>query len=185
MEQNLLRRNLWNTAGKAGLALGGASSVFLLISHAMTSLELPGFVSSVISFAMWAAKFGGCIWLMAFFMKKFVAENPEADNSASYRFGMASAFLSALIFAAVTFADVAFISADMYSEMKVLMMQEMSSLMDSNTAEMMEKTFDNLPQYMFFANLIYCFLYGTVLSAILSRNIPSRNPFADYKPEDQ
>jgi hypothetical protein len=73
----------------------------------------------------------------------------------------------------------------MYSEMKALMMQEMSSLMDSNTAEMMEKTFDNLPQYMFFANLIYCFLYGTVLSAILSRNIPSRNPFADYKPEDQ
>ena len=185
MKQNLLRRNLWNTAGKAGLALGGASSVFLFISHAMTSLELPGFASTVINFALWAAKFGGCIWLMAFFMKKFVAENPEADNSASYRFGMAAAFLSALIFAAVSFADIAFISADTYAEVKDMAMQQMASLMDSNTAAAMENMFSNLPQYMFFANLIYCFLYGTVLSAILSRNIPSRNPFADYKPEDQ
>ena len=185
MKQNLLRRNLWETAGKAGLALGGASAAFLFISHALTSLQLPGLVSTVLNFALWAAKFGGCIWLMAFFMKKFVAENPEADNSASYRFGMAAAFLSALIFAAVSFADIAFISADTYAEMRTLVTQEMGSLMDSNTEAAMEKLMDNLPQYMFFANLIYCFLYGTLLSAILSRNIPSRNPFADYKPEDQ
>ena len=185
MKQNLLRRNLWNTAGKAGLALGGTSSAFLFINHALTSLELTGFASTVINFAMWAAKFGGCIWLMAFFMKKFVAENPEADNSGTYRLGMASAFLSALIFAAVSFADIAFISADTYVQMKEMMMQQMGSLMDSNTQTVMENMFNNLPQYMFFANLIYCFLYGTILSAILSRSIPSRNPFADYKPEDQ
>lgn len=176
---------MWNTAGTAGLTLGGTSSLFLLISRALTSLKIPGFASSVISFALWAVKFGGCIWLMAFFMKKFVAENPEADNSTTYRLGMASAFLSALIFAAVSFADIAFISADTYVQMKDMMMQEMGSLMDSNTQTVMENMFDNLPQYMFFANLIYCFLYGTVLSAILSRNIPSRDPFADYKPEDQ
>jgi hypothetical protein len=36
----------------------------------------------------------------------------------------------------------------------------------------------------FFTNLIYCFLFGVVLSAILSRNIPSRNPFADYQKKD-
>ena len=32
--------------------------------------------------------------------------------------------------------------------------------------------------YAFFINLFYCFIYGTILSAILSRNIPPRNPFA-------
>ena len=36
-----------------------------------------------------------------------------------------------------------------------------------------------LPTFSFFVNLFYCWLFGTVLSAILSRNIPSRNPFTD------
>lgn len=185
MKQNLLRRNLWDTAGKAGLALGGTSSAFLFISHSLATLQMPGFVAPLANLLIWALKFGGCIWLMGFFMRKFAAENPEADNSTTYRLGMASAFLSALIFAAVTFADIAFISADTYAEMKDIAMQQMGSLMDSNTATAMENLFNNLPQYMFFANLIYCFLYGTLLSGILSRLIPSRNPFADYKPEDQ
>ena len=183
MKQNLLRRNLWETAGKAGLALGGASAAFLFISHALTSLELPGFVSSVISFALWAAKFGGCIWLMMFFMKKFAAENEEAVNSTTFRFGMLAAFLSALVYSAVSFANVAFISADMYTEQMNALMQQMAPMMDSNTASQMDKTMQNLPQLTFFSNLIYCSIFGTVLSAILSRNIPSRNPFSDYKPE--
>ena len=42
----------------------------------------------------------------------------------------------------------------------------------------------NLGTISFFTNLIYCFLFGTVLSAILSRNIPSRNPFADFRQND-
>jgi hypothetical protein len=46
-----------------------------------------------------------------------------------------------------------------------------------------ERTMGNLPQYTFVSTLIYCFLYGSVLSAFLSRNIPSRNPFADNKTE--
>ena len=41
-----------------------------------------------------------------------------------------------------------------------------------------EFTGDRMPQVMFFSNLVYCFLYGTVLSAVLSRNIPPRDPFA-------
>ena len=176
---------MWDAAGKAGLALGGTSSVFLFISHALADIQMPGFLLTIANFLIWALKFGGCIWLMVFFMKKFADENPEADNSNTYRFGMATAFLSALIFAAVSFADIAFISADTYAQMKELAQQQMGSLMDSNTATAMENMFNNLPQYMFFANLIYCFLYGTLLSGILSRVIPSRNPFANYKPEDQ
>ena len=176
---------MWDAAGKAGLALGVTSSVFLFISHALADIQMPGFLLTIANFLIWALKFGGCIWLMVFFMKKFADENPEADNSNTYRFGMATAFLSALIFAAVSFADIAFISADTYAQMKELAQQQMGSLMDSNTATAMENMFNNLPQYMFFANLIYCFLYGTLLSGILSRVIPSRNPFANYKPEDQ
>ena len=103
----------------------------------------------------------------------------------TFRFGMITAFLSALVYAAVSFANVAFISADMFTEQMNTVMQQMAPMMDSNTMAEMDKTMENLPQITFFSNLIYCFIFGTVLSAILSRNIPSRDPFADYKPEEQ
>ncbi|MBR0291234.1 MAG: hypothetical protein IJQ79_03780, partial [Bacteroidales bacterium] len=44
-------------------------------------------------------------------------------------------------------------------------------------AEAIEQLIPKLPTLTFFVNLIWCFLFGTVLSAIFSRNIPSRNPF--------
>ena len=64
-------------------------------------------------------------------------------------------------------------------------MQELAPMMDSNTQGVVEKYLENLPQITFFSNLIYCFLYGMVLSFILSRNIPKNDPFADYKPNEQ
>ena len=60
------------------------------------------------------------------------------------------------------------------------MMQMYSSMMDSNSMAMLEKMEDSYPQILFFSNLIYCFIYGTVLSAILSRSIPKNDPFASY-----
>jgi hypothetical protein len=183
MEQNQLRKNLWNGAAKAGLVLGGVSSVYLFASQFITAAGMSGFLSGLFSLLLWAAKFGGCIWLMKFFMKKFASENGNVQNSTTFRFGMLSAFLSALVYAAVSFANVAFISADMFTEQMNALMQQMAPMMDSNTMSQMDKTMQNLPQLTFFSNLIYCGIYGTLLSAILSRNIPDRNPFVDYKTE--
>lgn len=183
MGQNQLRKNLWNDAGKAGLVLGGVSSAYMFISQFLSTTEIPGFLSALIGLLLWTAKFGGCIWLMTFFMKKFAVENTEAENSATFRFGMVTAILSALVYSAVSLANVAFISADMYTEQTNMIMQQMAGMMDSNTMSQMEKTIQNLPQLTFFSNLIYCSIYGTLLSGILSRNIPSKNPFADHKQE--
>ena len=185
MEQNAIRRNLWNSAGKAGLLLGLLSSVYLFINQWTTSAGISGFLGVLLNIVLWCAKFGGCIMLMMYFMKKFVAENPEADNSKTFRFGMAAALLSALIYSAVSFANVAFISADFFAEQMDTVMQAYAQFMDSNSLSQMDKMLAKMPQITFFSNLIYCFIYGTVLSVILSRNIPSRDPFADYRPEEQ
>lgn len=185
MEQNSLRRNLWNSAGIAGLLLGLLSSAYLFINQWSSVAEMPAFLSMLLSFILWAAKFAGCIMLMMFFMKKFAAENPEAGNSTTFRFGMAAAFLSALIYAAVSFANVAFISADYFAEQMDIVMQSYAQIMDSNTMSQMDKMLGKMPQITFFSNLIYCFIFGTLLSGILSRNIPSRNPFADNRPDEQ
>ena len=183
MEQNVIQKNMWNTAGKAGLFLGLTSTAFLFISQLLGQVEIPVFVNSILSFVLWTAKFIGCIWIMKFFMKQFAAENKEATNSNTFRLGMAMAILSALVYSAFAFANVAFISPDLFTEQMDAMMQQMAPMMDSNTMSVMETYMENLAQITFFTNLIYCFIYGTVLSFILSRNIPSKNPFAEYKQE--
>jgi hypothetical protein len=118
-------------------------------------------------------------------MKKHVAAHPDVDNKGTFNLGMASALLSALVYAAAAFANIAFISGDALAEQMNLMMQQMGSMMDSNSIALMDSYMEKLPQITFFSNLIYCFIFGTVLSYILSRNIPSRDPFANYKPDQQ
>ena len=58
-------------------------------------------------------------------------------------------------------------------------MQMYSGMLDSNSLTMMENMRASYPQIAFFSQLIYCFLYGTLLSFILSRYIP-KDPFANY-----
>ncbi len=183
MEQTT--KNLWNSAAIAGLALGALSSVYLFISQFLAGSEMSGFIKTLLDLILWAAKFGGCIWLMMFFMKKFAAENQGVDNKGTRRFGVITALLSALVYAAVSFANVAYISADMFTEQMNMTIQQMSSMLDSNSLSQMNDMMEKLPQITFFSNLIYCFIFGAILSAILSRNIPSKDPFADYKPDEQ
>ena len=183
MEQKALRKTLWEEAGKAGLALGAVSSAYLFLTQFLGKVEMPALVTMLISTVLWAAKFGGCIWLMMFFMKKFTKQNPSIGNSTTYRFGMAASVLSALVYAAASFANAAFISADMIAENINLLMEEMAPMMDSNSMSQMEDIMAKIPQITFFSNLFYCIIYGSCLSFILSRNIPSKNPFADNKSE--
>ena len=185
MEQKVIQRNMWNTAGKAGLALGFLSTAYLFITQWIGMAGMPAFPSMLINLLLWAVKFGGCIWLMLFFMKKFAADNPEADNSDTFKLGMAMALLSALVYSAFSFANVAFLYLDLFTEQMDTVMQQMAPMMDSNTMAETEKMIDKMPQITFFSNLIYCFIYGSLLSAILSRMIPSTDPFADYKPDEQ
>ena len=181
MEQ--IHKNLWNSAAKAGLALGLVSSAYLFINQWIAGIEVP-LLSGFLSFILWAAKFGGCIWLMMFFMKKFVTENAESDNSTSFRFGAAAAILSSIIYAAFSFANTAYFSADMIAENMETVMQAYSQFMDANTLARMDEMMSKMPQITFFSNLIYCSVFGTILSLILSRNIPNKNPFADYKADE-
>lgn len=185
MEQNVTQKNMWNTAGKAGLLLGLASTAYLFITQLTGQAELPALLNSVLAFVLWAAKFAGCIWIMKFFMSKFASENHDVTNSSTLKIGIIMSALSALVYAAFTFANVAFISPDLFEGQMNMLMQQMAPMMDSNTTSVMESYMENLPQITFFSNLIYCFLYGMILSFILSRNIPSKDPFAEYKPDEQ
>ena len=185
MEQNVIQKNMWNTASKAGLILGLASAAYMFVTRWTGLSGMPGFVSMLINGALWCIKFVGCIWLMMFFMKKFAAENPESGNTITRRLGISIAFLSALVYSAVCLADITFISPEFYTDQIDQIVQQYASVLDSNTLNQIDDVAGKLPYLTFFSNLIYCFMYGVVLSTILSRNIPNRNPFSDNTPDKQ
>ena len=178
MNQYSTARTVWSKAGVSGAALGLVSGAFLFLGHAANSIGAPAAAISV-SFVLWLVKFIGCILLMRYFIKKFCAGYPAATNRDSFRFGMATAALSALIYSAIYLADILFVSADLFETQMAEAISTYSPMLDSNSLAMLEKMEGSYPQISFFSNLIYCFLFGTVLSAILSRDIPSRDPFSN------
>ena len=185
MENRIPRKDLWDSAGKAGLVLGLVSSAYVVITYLLAKVSGStgtALLVTLLNFLLWAAKFGGCIYLMKLFMTRYAAAHPGCDNSDTFRFGMVTAFLSALIFAAFDLAYVTWIAPDTYSQAIEAVTEAYGSMLPAESIEAMQEI--NMGQVSFFTNLIYCFIFGTVLSAILSRNIPSRNPFADLHQND-
>ena len=180
MEKATSRKDLWDSAGKAGLVLGLVSCTYVLLgqlllkAHGSAGLAL---LVTLLNFILWAGKVVGCIYLMKIFMKKYADAHPGISNSDTFRFGMVTALLSALIFAAFDMAYMTWIAPETINQALDTVRESYSSVIPAESLEAMEEI--NFSQLSFFTNLIYCFIYGTILSAILSRNIPSRNPFAE------
>jgi len=173
-------REFWDSASKAGLALGAVSIVYTLVSQLFTPdviSKIGAFPTTLITMTLWVVKFAGCIWLMKFFLTRFAGSYSGMTRQDVFKQGAAAAFLSALIYSAFYFAYVSFINPEVFNEAMDTAIESYSSFMDSNTSAMMEQLKGKLPMISFVSNLIYCSIYGSVLSSILSRNIVSDNPF--------
>ena len=170
---------IWERAGKAGLVLGGVSIAYMLCTMLTARLAETGsaFLFSMLNLLLWLAKFIGCISLRRLFMQRFSQADPSADNARVFRFGTMTALLSALLYSAFYLAYVSFIQPDFFS--KSMEMLQDNPFLDSNSMSAIEEMMPKLPTISFFANLIWCWLFGTVLAAIFSRNIPPQNPFTD------
>jgi hypothetical protein len=185
MKEKTTAKDMWESAGYAGLALGLVSAAYMVTNSYLGTSGLSVGTIALIQMPLWIAKFVGCILLMKFFMKKFHAAHPNLTNKDVRKMGAATALLSAFLYSAIQFVFIAYIQADLYAEQYEVILQQYSSGMDLNTMNMMKKFVDMLPQISFFSSLLYCFAYGSILASILSRNIVGNDPFADFKPEEQ
>jgi len=181
MTQTLDRRTIMNEAGKAGIALGGLVVICMAIVAFMPKGNGVGGAAlfTGVTAIVWLVKFLGCIWLMQFFMKKLVKDYTGVNNVDTLKLGMWSAFFSALIVAAASMAEVMFINPDSYQDAIREAINTYSVTMDSNMETTLDNIIDKMPVISFFSNLIYCFVYGWILSLILSRRIPTFDPFAN------
>ncbi len=170
---------MWESAGKAGLVLGGVSIVYLLLTMLLGKVAENGsaILMGLVNGLLWLAKFIACIYLMRLFMRKFAAAEPEADRNRVFRFGMITALLSAMLYSAFYLAYVSFIAPDTFSQALDILAD--NPMMDSNSMSAVEEMIPRMPTISFFGNLIYCWLFGTILSAIFSASIRPQNPFTD------
>ena len=168
-----------NESGKAGLVLAGVAIAYFIISTLLAKVSLPAFVVSILGLALWAGKFALCIWLMVKFLRKFAEEN-EKDRSRTFRFGMMVALCSALVYAGAYFAYVMFIDPDMFAEVFNNLAQTYSGILPSDQIDTIMNMESQMPTYTFFGNLIWCWLIGTIISAIASSRICGNdNPFEE------
>jgi hypothetical protein len=182
MSKEISSKTIWNEASRAGVALGLLCIACMVLSTLLAKVKggvALNMAVSVGAFVIWAVKFTGCIALMKKAMERFVSAYPGADNRDSYRLGVTTALLSALIVAAGSLANYMFLAPAETAAAIDVVMQQYSTSLDSNTMKSLEAVMDNFPTISFFSNLIYCFIYGWILSAILSRRIPSSNPFSN------
>ena len=178
------RKNLWNEAARSGLVLGLISIVYMVCTALMAKIEASGAGAALINVAgviLWIAKLYFCIKLMRVFMLKFADGNDGITNSDSFRFGTATALLSALLYSGFSLAWMMFIQPDALSESMDAAMQMYENILPQDQIDSIMEMAPRLPTITFFINLVWCWLFGTILAAIFSRNIPSRNPFADTR----
>ena len=180
MKENITTGILLNKAGIAGIVLGLVSTAYIFISTGIASITSP-VLNTLLTILLWTVKFVLCIWLMIFFMKSLAKSYDNVTNSTTFKFGTTVAACSALIFAAASLANVTIINPDLISRQMEAVVQILGSKADSNTLAALGDMEESMPEIVFFSNLFYCFLYGVVLSLILSRRIPSNDPFANLE----
>ncbi|MBQ3722517.1 MAG: DUF4199 domain-containing protein [Bacteroidales bacterium] len=178
-------KSVWDIAGKAGLVLGAVSIAYMLAEQLWLqdgSGQTPTLTATFATIVLWVAKFVGCILLMRFFMRRYAAKNEGVTQRDARSCGTAIALTSALIYSAFVLAWSKFVDPEMFTRAFEQAAEQYSAFLDSNTTAMMEQMQDKMPVISFFSNFIYCFLYGTVLSSILSSRVgKDTDPFADGK----
>lgn len=188
MKEKISGSIIWNEGSKAALALGAVPVLYTCITTLIAGMgegnRVLTSIFTVLTLLLWCAKLFICVALMRRSMRSLVKNYEGVDNAATNKLGLVMAFLSAVIVAAFSLANISVISPDTYKSVIDTAMQSYAPMMDANSLAAMDGILNNLPTIAFFSQLIYCFLFGAVLSAILSRSTPSSDPFGDEEAED-
>ena len=187
MKESITSRLIWTEASKFALIFAAITIGCGLIKRGIAAWGPGAFVTGLFGAILWAGEFVGCIYLMMFLMRKLVRDFDGVQNADTNRYGRRIALLSAVVIASVNFLILYFTPEEELQKTIEEAMSAYGSMLDSNSLSVMEDLLQNLPAITFISNLIYCFLYGTILSAILSRSIPQPDPFAGISntPENQ
>ena len=159
-------KTLWNEAGRVGFVFGGFSSLCLLLKEGAAII-------------LWAVEFFGCILLMKKYMLDLRDKFDGVTVEDTYRFGRRVALLSGLILAAVDAVLIMKMPQETVESVVTELNTAISSKMGAGYEGEIGRFVDKLPLYTFIGQWLYCFLYGSLLSGIMSRYLYMQDAFND------
>ncbi len=180
MNESITTGAILNRAAVTGLALGAVSTAYMFAVQYLPQTIPSAIAVTVLTMVLWIAKFVGCILIIRAAMQRTADSYDGVERRHTRRLGIFAALFSALIYSAASLADILYINPGEIDEAFDMIMGEYSKFLDSNSLTMIDGYKENLPTMTFFSNLIYCFLYGTIVASILSRYIPDVDPFAGF-----
>lgn len=164
-----------NEAGVAALVFGLISGGYIFIEYGLFDFLAQ---HSWISTLLWAAKFVGLIALMRIYMIRFKESYEGVGAIELRRYGRQIAYYSALITALCSYLAISVLFPDVITNTINQVYETMGSMMDANSRQAIDMMEQNYGGLVLVSNLIWCTIYGCVLSAILSRSIcGSSSPF--------
>ena len=179
-------KTLWNEAGRVGFVFGGFSSLCLVLKEA-AALTGSTFLVQAAAIILWAVEFFGCILLMKKYMLDLRDKFDGVTVVDTYRFGRRVALLSGLILAAVDAILIMKMPQDTVESVITELNTAISSRMGAGYEGEIGRFVDKLPLYTFLGQWLYCFLYGSLLSGIMSRYLYMQDAFGnpgDHGEED-
>jgi len=157
---------IWNEAAKAGAWLGAVSIGCLLLKEGAV-LSGSSFLIQAATIILWAVEFFGCILLMKKLMLDMRDRYEGVKIEHTYTLGQRAALLSGLLLASAQALIIMLMPPEAIDEM----LSQFTGSLTAAQKESVEGMMDSLPLITFIFQWLYCYLYGTVLSSILSRYI--------------
>lgn len=179
--ENIDSKIIKNEAGTAGLAIGCISGAYVFISFGFFDF-LSGHILA--NWLIWGAKTFACIYLMAHFIKALGSRYRGVELRHARSFGTLAAFFSALITALCQYAALEWCFPDLMKTTLDASLSTMQGMLDSNSMAAIDGMLPKFPVYSMIGSLIWCFIFGWIVTLISSANIYGRsNPF-DRKDDD-
>lgn len=175
---------LWNEAAKAGV-LFGVVSISCLVLRELAGMSGSAFLMQAAVILLWTVEFLGCILLMKKVQLDFRDKYQGVKMEDTYRLGRRAALLSGLLLASAQALIILYMPQETMDSLVGELSQSMN--MTASQREQIDGIMDRMPVLTFLFQWLYCYLYGTVLSSIMSRYIFLQKLFGGpfNPPQDQ
>lgn len=150
-----------NTAALYGLYLSLPSAITLLIQDTYQ----PG---TFISILLWIFRFGFSIWLLFKFMKEWASNFEEFTYGNGVSFGFLTCTFSSMIVAVARWVSISFLNNEALQMAMQEAMERFEEQGNTQVIETMDSIMGNMPVIALFSTLLYCVIYGLILSSILA-----------------
>ncbi len=173
----------WNSAAVAGLVMAVATIILDYLPTLVLTIGIKGFFGSFLVFLVKIAKIAACIYVFKVLMDRF-NRDVNTDYAGLQRYGLKVALFSSILVAGFSLAQILVINPEMMTQMIQEVQNTYQNMMDSNTMAAMDKMLSKLPVITFFSSLIYCYLWGWILSTVFARKLFPVNAFGE-RDEDE